>query len=177
MKKINLGTLIVFFFSATAWAMEIFPLKVENEWTYKVSSNYPRCPDGEHTSKVVEEQEVAGRIAFKITSACSGYGSGFLSENNQGAIDSHYNGSWYRNLDLPLEEGHRWQEFRIFAEWRKIDSVRVPAGTFTNCWRKKRLVTYTHWEDYCIGVGLVRSFMKDLAGGYISMSLISYSVN
>jgi hypothetical protein len=121
--------------------------------------------------RVVREIEKAGRKAFEVTSPCEGVSSGYLSSSDQ-AIDSLYNGDWWRYLALPPAEGTEWLEFRAKAFWHEIGKVTVPAGTFDHCWRKVRRVVYDDWSDYCEGTGLVRSKMKDLAGGFIRMELV-----
>lgn len=163
-------------FAVKASAASIYPLEVGNRWVFSVSSTYPGCPDGEHAAEVLETVTISGREAFRLQSYCSGYPGGHVAKRDDGAVDAEYAGSWYRMIDAPVEDGHTWAEFRTRASWSSLGEITVRAGTFRDCWRKRRGVMYTDWTDYCRGVGPVRSQMIDLGGGWIETELVSYSL-
>lgn len=155
-------------------AESYWPLSIGNEWTYQVKSTY--CPNGEKKSTVLNETTFSGRKAFEVTNTCEGFPSTYVSLDGEN-LDTEYLGKWYRLYDTPVKEGHVWEEFRTQAVWKRVGSVTVAAGTFQDCWRKIRKVSYTDWYEVCLGVGLVRSHMKDLGGGFIDMELKSYHLN
>ena len=174
-KKYLFSFIAISFSFLTAHA-QMMPLEVGNEWEFDISSNYSSCKAGVGVTKIHKLAQISGRSAFEASYACNGR-RGYMSEVSSGKIDIHYNGNWYRYLDTPLVEGHVWNEFRAQALWTRVEDITVPAGTFTNCWRKIRQVPYTHWEEYCDGIGMVRSEVIDMGQNYIKMELKSFSLN
>lgn len=156
-------------------ANHLWPLEVGSFWTYNINSTYPKCPSGEKDTRVLGEELISGRKAFKVQSACTEYQPGYFSVDGE-IVEAEFAGTWWRIIDTPIADGHEWQEFRTTAVWTKIDSITVSAGTFTDCWRKSRKVTYTDWTEFCSGVGIVRSHMVDLGGGYIDLELKKYEL-
>jgi hypothetical protein len=74
-------------------------------------------------------------------------------------------------LATPVEEGVGWYAgYGTSWIWSRIDSVTVPAGTFSDCWRKGWSVDpNVLYEMYCRGVGPVKMRVH----GYVELELAS----
>jgi hypothetical protein len=106
---------------------------------------------------------VDGRDAFEVTSFCTQVGSTYETVNGD-EVDADYQGTWLHATDVPVQEGHTWPYFNTSYTWQAVATITVPAGTFTDCWRAHQNVTYTAYQVYCRGIGMVESYSQDLAG-------------
>ncbi len=67
-----------------------------------------------------------------------------------------------------------WDYFNTSYTWESAGSVTMPAGTFNDCWTARQNVSYTAYQTYCPGVGMVESYSEDLAGNGWTAQLASY---
>ncbi len=56
--------------------------------------------------------------------------------------------------------------------WEFVGSVKVSAGTFTDCWNRRVLETPEVYWTYCPGVGPVRQSLTDFRIELASLSLV-----
>lgn len=150
----------------TAGKAGLYPLAVGYRWTYEVKSVGAGsvCAAGSFDAKVVGTQSIGGKDAFATTSFCSGIsGNTYVAAEGERVL-AYYNTTWMPFIDTPIEDGHTWSYFNTSYTWKAEGTITVPAGAFTGCWTAKQNVTYTAYQTYCRGVGLVRSYSSDLAG-------------
>ena len=143
----------------------LVPLAVGRTWTYEVKDvgTGSVCGPGTHPSTVLGHAVVDGRDAFQVTSFCTQVGSTNETVNGD-QVDADYQGTWLHVTDVPVQAGHSWTYFNTSYTWEAVATITVPAGTFTGCWRAHQNVTYTAYQIYCRGVGVVESYSQDLAG-------------
>jgi hypothetical protein len=143
----------------------LLPLAVGRSWTYDVATfGTSICQAGSFDIIVGPTQQVDGRTAFAVSSFCSGVGSTFETVNGD-EVDVDYQTTWLHYLDVPVQDGHTWPYFNTSYTWVSVPTITVPAGTFTGCWKASQNVTYTAYQTFCRGVGMVESYSQDLAGG------------
>lgn len=155
----------------------LLPLAVGRSWTYQVTQlgSYSTCATGSQTESVTSQSVVGGRAAFDVSSWCSASGTNTLSVNGD-QVSLYYGGAWNVILDVPVEEGHSWTVYgTIQYTWHDAGTVTVPAGTFTQCWRREQVVSYTAYTIFCRGVGAVRDYSADLNGSGWDAQLASKS--
>jgi hypothetical protein len=78
-------------------------------------------------------------------------------------------------IDPTLVDGHTWSYFNSSYTWKRETSVTVPAGTYTDCWTANQNVSYTAYNTFCRGVGMVHSYSSDLSGNGWDAKLTSKS--
>ncbi len=144
----------------------LFPLRAGASFTFSVKNvgRGSSCATGTHIAKVSSKGKVRGRDAFDYGSFCSAAGSSTIAAGDGDAVLLDYGGNWLEMVHTPLEEGERWSYFNTSYTWKREASVSVAAGSFDDCWTAVQGVSYTAYQTYCRGVGLVRSYSKDLAG-------------
>lgn len=145
----------------------LYPLAVGNTWTYDVVAVGAGsvCASGAHTTTILGTDTVDGREAFETTNWCSGVsGTDFIADGDGDEVLFNYSGDWLRLIAEPIQAGYSWPYFNTSYTWESAGSVTVPAGTFDDCWTARQDVTYTAYQTYCRGVGLVESYSQDLAG-------------
>ncbi len=148
-------------------AKVLYPLAKGYEWTYKVASvgGGAACDAGTHSAKVVKESTVDGKSVFDITSFCTAVSTPPQFAAGEGdEVLQYYGGKWLSTVHTPLKEGETWTYYNTSYTWKKAGRVKVPAGTFSDCWTAEQNVSYTAYQTYCRGVGLVRSYSSDLNG-------------
>lgn len=136
---------------------DYFPLKVGNEWTYEVTNGGTFCGSGEVVSKVRESFDKGGVTHFKVDPICKYYGPGaqIIWEENDKIYTYIATSAVSNILSLPPEQDKTWSiNSAVSATWHKVESITVPAGTFTNCWE----VRQNKWGAaiYCPNIGAVR---------------------
>jgi hypothetical protein len=144
----------------------LFPITAGSAWTFQVSAvgNGAVCAPGSHDQRVVSTDPVGGRDAFQMTSFCPAAGTGDYSLPGGDEVDYYYGATWGVVVDPMLVEGHSWTYFNTSYHWHREDTVTVPIGSFDDCWTAVQDVSYTAYQTYCRGVGLVRSYSADLNG-------------
>jgi hypothetical protein len=65
-----------------------------------------------------------------------------------GAIETSY-----EYVHSPVANGEQWTTNGVTFEWRELEALDVPAGSFRDCWQR---FSDDLSLDYCRGVGLVR---------------------
>jgi hypothetical protein len=146
---------------------KLFPLAVGYSWTYDVQNvgAGSACSAGTWNQAITGTRTVDGRSAFDLTSFCSAAGQSEVAPAGTGdEIDIDFQGSWLKLIDGTLVEGETWTYFNASYTWHRETSVSVPYGTFTDCWTANQNVSYTAYQTYCRGVGMVRSYSSDLNG-------------
>jgi hypothetical protein len=145
----------------------LFPVEVGRSWTYELT--YPTgmlgvCPPGatELVQTITEAIEFAGRMAFKLQSACGGtpIGEPAIISVEGDQIETFAAEQWLTTLDEPIEDGHTWSsQFMGEAVLSDAGTVTVPAGTFDRCWTVTADIGMGIGSTgtFCRGVGLVRS--------------------
>jgi hypothetical protein len=143
----------------------IDPLEIGRTWTYDVKTmgSFPVCTAGTHDSTITGTTQVDGRTAFTVTSFCGAVGTSNITVDGD-AVDYDYNGTWLHVTGLPIQDGVTWSYFNTSYTWQKVPSITVPAGTFADCWKANQNVSYTAYQIYCRGVGVVQSYSQDLGG-------------
>lgn len=135
--------------------LELEPLAVGNLWTYTVTVQEPTddCPNGSGTREIKTSVEWEGRTAFEMHRFCD-LDPTYLNVTN-GEIYQYLEG-WYRNVAAPVQEGATWAFAPGYTlKWSSVGAVTVPAGTFTNCWRRS-IAEYEGSITFCPGVGQVQ---------------------
>jgi hypothetical protein len=66
-------------------------------------------------------------------------------------------------LDQPVADGHQWDySSKDKYEWTKNGDETVPAGKFSDCWKRHRIQpTSDNYEIFCRGVGQVKYHTSD----------------
>jgi hypothetical protein len=159
---------------APAPDLRILPLALGRRWTYQ-----SRAPDGGAASQCPGEQtaEVVGPgttrdggPSLRYHPLCLFGAIAYVDLEGTGdrlvayLVDDA--GATVRDpvlyLDGPVEEGHSWQySGSVKFVWRDSGSVTVPAGTFTDCWRREEIANLNRYVIYCRGVGQVRHVFPD----------------
>ena len=142
----------------------LFPIAAGAAWTFQVTAvgNGAVCAPGSHEQRVVSADPVGGRDAFQMTSFCPAAGTGDYSLPGGDEVDDYYAGTWGVVVDPMLVEGHAWSYFNTSYHWHREGTVTVPLGSYDDCWTAVQDVSYTAYQTYCRGVGLVRSYSADL---------------
>jgi|SRR5579859_3926938 len=146
---------------------KLFPLAVGYEWSYDVQNvgAGSACSAGTWKQAITGTRTVDGRSAFDLTSFCSAAGQSEVAPVGTGdEVDIDFQSSWLKLIDGTLAEGETWTYFNSSYTWHRETSVSVPYGTFTDCWTANQNVSYTAYQTYCRGVGMVRSYSSDLTG-------------
>jgi hypothetical protein len=146
---------------------KLYPLAVGYTWTYDVQDvgAGSACSAGTWTQSITGTRTVDGRSAFDLASFCSAAPLSEVAPVGAGdEVDIDFQGSWLKLIDGTLAEGETWTYFNSSYSWHRETSVSVPYGTFTDCWTAKQNVSYTAYDTYCRGVGMVRSYSSDLTG-------------
>jgi hypothetical protein len=152
----------------------IDPIEVGHAWTYdvRVLGWYPICSPGRHTSRTLESVTVGGRAGKRVESLCPGAGS-FVYSVEGDRVWSRYAGAWRRSVDSPVRAGHTWSDDYFDYVWDRVGNVTTPAGTFTSCWKARKLVSYESYTVFCRGVGPVRWHYEDGWGNGYDATLTS----
>jgi hypothetical protein len=157
----------------------ILPLAVGRTWTYALTpldGGAIDCP-GPPSAEVVGPGDVHdGGASLRYRSLCLDpgvdvdiVGTGdqlyaYLAHADGGAAFN--NGAPYLFLDTPVADGHQWNYTgSINYQWHDAGTVKVQAGTFTDCWSRDQLGTDGGIADvFCRGVGQVSH--RNTAGNY-----------
>lgn len=150
--------------------LELEPLAVGNVWNYTLSVNTPEvdCESGPGMRVVTKTLEYQGRTAFELQRFCDSEPSYHSADG--GDVWQYLDG-WYRNVAAPVAEGASWAFAPGFTlKWSSAGSVTVPAGTFSNCW-KRSVVEFDGSITFCPGVGQVRIELPNLTAELASYDL------
>jgi hypothetical protein len=151
----------------------LFPLAVGNQWTFQmtVTGPSPSCPAGPATDTITKMETVGGRTAFRLNDSCLSPSGDYDYSLNAGQIDVEAQGMWYPYLAAPVQDGHSWSDRSVTYTWRKVPSITVPAGTFSDCWSRYPSLSVLDVATYCNHVGPVQ-----YVGASGRKELVSYSL-
>jgi hypothetical protein len=144
-------------------ASDLLPLGEGLRWEYeKVSGQGSPCGDAYQRTNGTHEVTDEGTIIPLLTDCAE-------VENNiqwRHAPDGHIYSRWQtqdwrRYIKLPPVDGDIWEVPFATITWEQGDSVTVPAGTFSGCWRHVAN-SGQFVSTYCEHVGLVR---EERSGG------------
>lgn len=151
---------------AGSLAQAIDPIAMGYAWTFDVTvaGTYPSCSNGSSTGAVQQESTLGGRDAFLVSSFCSGIGSIWYSADGDRIYE--WDGSnWLTAIDSPVEDGHTWTTSGITYVWKKLGSLTVKAGTFSDCWEIDDQGEAAYYAaTLCRGVGPVKWHVRDTSG-------------
>jgi hypothetical protein len=154
----------------------LFPLAVGNRWTYRVTAGVPSsspCPEGDHSTEILAASTVDGRAAFEANHVCD-VGTpdavrfyahtdlGMQSQRCLGGATS-CSGGWALGLPRPIVDGATFETRAGETRLRRVGSVTVAAGTFSECWETRAEPPSPLVSVYCTGVGPVAFSQKDEA--------------
>jgi hypothetical protein len=154
--------------------LELEPLALGNLWTYALTVQQPTadCPSGSGTREVTASVEWEGRTAFELQRFCDTDAEPTYMNVTNGEIYQYLDG-WYRNVAAPVQEGATWAFAPGYTlKWSSVGAVTVPAGTFTNCWRRT-ILEYEGGITFCPGVGQVKIELPPS----LTAELSSYDLN
>jgi hypothetical protein len=146
----------------TTLATELFPLGMGYSWTTNAPSVDSSCDPAYPDQEVYAVALVDGREAWVMTYPCFAQdpAEDALLAVIDGQIAQFLGSSWQTTLALPVEEGHTWtiqnEDMWLVFTWHAAGEVTVPAGTFTDCWRREEASEPGYGVTYCPGVGPVR---------------------
>lgn len=143
--------------SPTPEELNLMPLAVGNTWSYQITTGGTclQAVDGIFTQTMAEPRESIGKLAFPLEPAlCEGTVDYFVIEDG---VLLEQEGVWGAALDAPVQDGHAWMypsgEDYVYEA---VSSITVPAGTFTNCWRRVLTGPEDETKVFCPDVGMVR---------------------
>lgn len=134
------------------------PFVVGLEWEYRFTrSMIPGCTQNV-TYRVISAREdgVSGTV-YRFQASCGEYRLTDYRVTRSAILCGIAGGGLYRCMNLPPEDGAVWgagSGSGVQYRWERVETVTVPAGTFTGCWRRHD-VTNNGNEVYCPGVGQV----------------------
>lgn len=152
--------------------LELEPLALGNLWTYTLTVQQPTadCPNGVGTRELTASVEWEGRTAFELHRFCD---SEVTHLNVTNGEVYQYLGGWYRNVAAPVQEGATWAFAPGYTlRWNSVGAVTVPAGTFSNCWRRS-ILEYEGSITFCPGVGQVKIELPPV----LTAELSAYELN
>lgn len=158
-------------------AASIDPLAVGNSWTYQVTvtGTYPACSNGSGTATVSDHQSYNGKDAYLVSSFCPSLGSYWYSPDGD-RIYEYVSNAWIVAIDSPVLDGHTWTGGTETFVWKKIGSVTVVAGTFSDCWEIDDQAAPTYYNTtLCRGVGPVKWHYRDASQNGYDAELTSKS--
>jgi hypothetical protein len=137
----------------------LMPLAEGRSWTFEVSAVDPAMPQGTcpNATAIVEGMAPApgGGTGFKYRPACVSPDIFYTMIQNGDDIAAYRNGSGasIEYMKTPVSEGANWSLY----VWHQATEQTVPAGTFSDCWRRELVSDANDYVIFCRGIGPVRT--------------------
>lgn len=138
---------------------DLFPLVNGRKFHYTIArGSRTGCADGTMTITITGPENDASGAYFTRTMSCGVYPTMDVKKDTS-ELWSRVGGTsdWYRFMSLPPSDGKEFVAGGVSGAsftWSSVPTITVPAGTYTQCWRRKQN-GYEMSEIYCPGVGMV----------------------
>ena len=157
----------------------LFPHAVGNWWRYDYKYEdgilSEGCSAGEWRAELLDMSIVDGEETYTYLNPCAnelGQQEYSLRFDGDRVLLAGYDEP-YLMLNEPVTDGFEWETVLNTAEytyrWESIDTMKVPAGTFNDCWKRVDVKT-EQYLTYCRGIGRVSGGRE----GVLTADLIDY---